>query len=670
MKFSILNKVAFRSMIAYKKLFFPYLIAVILLFSLDYILLSLMQNEYVSEFHPSLKTILGMGVFFATLLIVIITLYTSNFIQKNQTKEFGLYSVLGLEKKHIRFVMVLQNLFSWFVTSIFSVAFGYLLGSLIFIALNRLMQDTGATLMDYPFQLDTAFQMIGLLFITFAIVIVINSLKIARFNPIGLLKSAHKGDREPKGRIWMTILGLASLGGGYSIALTQENVLSSLTNVFLAIFLVIIGTYFLFISLSILVLKMMRKNKKLYYKPNHFLSISGMLHRMNNNAVSLASIAILCSGVILVLGITLTTYRTMETQIESAQPAEYTLTPADAENDESEVAANENFLLDIVDELSGYGELEDVQLQTSLQVSGYLTDQSLQPLPFRGSDEYERLDPSGQPIYILSETLDTYNELSNTSVPLKEDEVLIASNLLDLEGFSTVEINGETYKTIEIPGDRIPSNYGVEVIYLAFSEQKQLDVLQNEFQYYDTDANEYYPAPYRTTAHFNVDGDETSVNKHLNKLANGEGLSVQTLEETRKSMYELYGGLLFIGTVVGTVLIIGTILMLYFKQISEGYQDRKNYKIMKQVGLPNSLIKKTIRSQIIWIFLLPIIAAVVHNLFASKIMYMLIGLFGTRDLSIFVTSYFGVLITFALIYLLFYWLTSRTYYDIIDDYSS
>src|SRR5699024_1411683 len=172
-----------------------------------------------------------------------------------------------------------------------------------------------------------------------------------------------------------------------------------------------------------------------------------------------------------------------------------------------------------------------------------------------------------------------------------------------------------------------------------------------------------------TSGHFNVAGDETSVKEHLNKLTNEDGLSVQTLEETREAMYELYGGLLFIGIVVSTVLIIGTILMLYFKQISEGYQDRENYKIMKQVGLPNALIKKTIRSQIIWIFLLPIIAAVVHNLFASTIMYMLIGLFGTRDLSIFVTSYFGVLITFALIYLLFYWLTSRTYYDIIDDYS-
>src|SRR5699024_8409655 len=228
MKFSILNKIAFRSIVAHKKIYFPYVIAIILLFSLEYILLSLMQNEYVLEFHADLKMILGMGIFFSTILIVIITFYTSSFIQKNQTEEFGLYSVLGLEKKHVRFVMLIQNSFNWLVTTIFSVVFGYLLGSLLFIALNRLMQDTGATLMDYPFQLDTAMGVAGLLLMTFVVVFVVNSLKIARLNPIHLFTSARKGEREPKGRIWMTILGLAALGGGYYIALTTNNVLSSL----------------------------------------------------------------------------------------------------------------------------------------------------------------------------------------------------------------------------------------------------------------------------------------------------------------------------------------------------------------------------------------------------------------------------------------------------------
>lgn len=668
MKFSILNRVAFRSMTAHKKLFFPYLLATILLFSLEYILLSLMQNEYVLEFHPDLKTILSIGVFFATLLIGIITLYTSNFIQKNQTKEFGLYSVLGLEKKHIGFLMLIQHLFSTFVTAVFSVAFGYLLGSLIFIALNRMMRDTGATLMNYPFQVDTAINLVGIVFVTFAIVFLFNMLKIARLNPIGLLTRAHEGEREPKGRIWMTVLGVAALTGGYYIALTQENVLGSLSNVFLAILLVMVGTYFLFVSLSIIVLKIMRKNKKMYYKPNHFLSISGMLHRMNNNAVSLASIAILCSGVILVLGITVTTYRTMEMQIASVAPAEYTLSTQDTESAQS-AEDNEQLLLDLVDDLSEYGEIGDVRVQTSLGTVGYLANQSLQPMPAKGTEEYDSLDTNSPIVFIMAETVETYNELYDTSFELKEDEILMTSNLLDMDKFPNIEINEKTYETIEVSPNAIPSIYGVEVIYLGFSSQAELDALQHDFQMVDNVSKERLVAPYSTAVHFNVAGDETEMKEQLERISKEEEISVDTLEGARKPMYELYGGLLFIGIVVSTVLVIGTILMLYFKQISEGYQDRRNYKIMKQVGLPNSLIKKTIRSQIIWIFLLPIIVAMVHNIFASKIMYMLIGLFGTRDLSIFVTSYFGVLVIFALVYLLFYWLTSRTYYEIIDDSS-
>src|SRR5699024_7109233 len=299
----------------------------------------------------------------------------------------------------------------------------------------------------------------------------------------------------------MTILGLAALGGGYYIALSTNNVLSSLSNVFLAILLVMIGTYFLFLSFSILILKMLGKNKTFYYKPNNFLSVSGMLHRMNNNAVSLASIAILCSGVILVLGLTVTLYRTMETQIESIAPAEYTLAPASVESYEDNPEENKNYLLNIVDDLSQYGELEDVQTQTSLLVPGYLTDHSLQPLPARGSNEYENLDSSGQPIYILGETVDTYNALYDTSAQLKEDEILITSNLLDLEDFSTVKINEKSYNTVEIPSDAIPSKYGVEVIYLGFSTQEGLDALQSEFQSYDVSNNEYDTIPYSTQVH-------------------------------------------------------------------------------------------------------------------------------------------------------------------------
>ena len=202
--------------------------------------------------------------------------------------------------------------------------------------------------------------------------------------------------------------------------------------------------------------------------------------------------------------------------------------------------------------------------------------------------------------------------------------------------------------------DTIPSNYGVEVIYLAFSNEEIIEQIRRAYLWYNSLEDEYEPFSYSTTATFNVTSNEAEVENALSEIAESRSLSVATLESIRKEMYNLYGGLFFIGLVVSAVLLIGTTLMLYFKQITEGYEDKENYRIMKQVGLPDSLIEKTINSQIIWIFFLPIAVAIIHNIFASKIMYMLIGMFGQRDLTTFTTSYVGVLVVFALIYLIFY----------------
>ena len=659
MKTSILNKLAFRSISSHKKLYFPFLLAVSLLFSLEYILLSLMQNEYVLEFHPDLKIFVGMGIFFSTLLMVIISLYTSNFIQKNQTKEFGLYTVLGLEKKHILWITFIQMLFNWVVTSVFSVVIGYLSGNLMFVGLNRLMKDTGADLMDYPFQIQTALGIVALLFVTFLVSFIFHSFKINRLNPTELFVSAHKGQREPKGNWLVALLGLGTLGSGYYIALTTNDVLGSLLNIFTAIFLIVIGTYLLFLSLSIFILKALQKNKRIYYKKNNFLSISGMLHRMNNNAVSLASIAILCSGIILVLGLTTTLYRVMETQISSSMPTDYSVQAFYSDEE------NEEYLTNLEKELSKRGQLEEVYLHSNVETNGEFVDQKLIPLTAESSVN-ETLNTS-QTVVLIGETVDTYNERHDETLTLSLNEVAISSNLLNVEKFSTIEINGKEHQTKIVPDDVIPANYGVEVIYLAFPDEKQLEEFRVAFENYMGPDGDFAPTSYKHVLNFNIAENEDEIQNYLNERQEEDDIRVTTIEETRQNLYTLYGGLLFIGMIVSIVLIVGIILMLYFKQITEGHQDRENYRIMKQVGLEKSMIEKTIQSQIVWVFGLPLAVAILHNLFISKIVYTLVGLFGVRDLSIFGTSYFGVLVVFALVYWIFYKLTSRTYYNIVNE---
>lgn len=667
MRYSILSKVALRSISALKKLYYSYLLAVILLFSLEYVLLSLMKNEYVNTFHPDLKMLVGIGVFFTTLLIIIITLYTSSFIQNNQTKEFGLYTVLGLEKKDIRFIILVQNLFNWVVTSIFSVVLGYLSGSIIFVGLNRLMRDTGATMMEYPFSIDTAIAVSVILFGTFFVNNLIHSIKLRGLNAIELLRSSNEGQSEPKNRWLMMIIGLISLGIGYYIALTTNDVVDSLLNIFIAIFFVMIGTYLLFSSLSVFVLKSLKNNKRIYYKPNNFLSISGMLHRMNNNSVSLSSIAILCSGVILVLGLTLSLYRTMEGQIDKAMPYQFEISPVSEESYEADVTENEALMEEIIEQVSEQGEVSDANIRSDVMMFGYLDGQKLQPLPGVDTQEAKELENSGsgQRVILQVETIDSYNGFTGENERLEDGEVLITSNLLDTSKLDHIDVNGNEYSTKKVSDEVVPANFAVEIIYLAFPTQTEIDQVRQVYLSYNQSDNSYYEENYSTTAYFNVEGDSENIKSTLNKLADEYTLSVEEQEEFSQQMYLLYGGLLFIGLVVSAVLLIGTVLMLYFKQISEGYEDRENYRIMQQVGLPNSLIQKTINSQIIWVFALPILVAIIHNLFASKIVYTLVGLFGSRDLTVFMTSYFGVLVVFSLVYLIFYRLTSNTYYKII-----
>src|SRR5699024_9760960 len=404
----------------------------------------------------------------------------------------------------------IQMLFNWVVTSVFSVVIGYLSGNLMFVGLNRLMKDTGADLMDYPFQIQTALGIVALLFVTFLVSFIFHSFKINRLNPTELFVSAHKGQREPKGNWLVALLGLGTLGSGYYIALTTNDVLGSLMNIFIAIFLIVIGTYLLFLSLSIFILKALQKNKRIYYKKNNFLSISGMLHRMNNNAVSLASIAILCSGIILVLGLTTTLYRVMETQIASSMPTDYTVQSFLFDKEE-----DETYLINLENELEERRQLEDSYLHSSVNTSGYFVDRKLIPVTAESSVN-ETLNTS-QSVVLIGEPVDTYNEVQDETLTLSENEVAITSNLLDVEDFSTIEINGKEMQTKVVSNEAIPSEYGIEVLYLAFPNENQLEKFRIAFENYMGPNEDYAPSAYQYVLNFNIAENEDEIQNYLNE---------------------------------------------------------------------------------------------------------------------------------------------------------
>ncbi|UUX33786.1 FtsX-like permease family protein [Fundicoccus culcitae] len=665
MTFRLLSQLAVQGMVKRRTIYFPYLLALVLIMALEYIMISLMGNEYVLNRHADLPTIIFIAVFFSTLLAVIFIIYANNFIQRQRRLEFALYTVLGLEDRHIRRIILIEQLLTWVITSVFAVAFGYVLGNIMFIGLNRLIQDAGAGLADYPFDLKAALMTSLIILAVLLLIYLINTWRIVRLNPTELLSQTHAGESEPKSRWLLLIIGLVTLGAGYYIALSINNVLDALSWVFVAILLVIFATYALFTSLSILVLKLMKRNKKYYYQPTHFLSISGMLYRMKANATSLSGIAILCTGIVLTLGTTLSLYLSMDDQVNSMVQRDFELNYYADETEESANILNES-----MNAIQSQFSVQNIVASQSSFLSAIKSDAGYVPYTFFEEADLPSFTPNDY-AFLMVETLEGFNELNQTDYQLERDEVLFTrTDSKPIEG-ETLVLGNQNYQPTIISENYIPTNFVGNIAYIVVANEDVLYELANEFPERSLDGT-YSQASINQSLYFDASDADTLARLEAYVPEDGVVMRQDTsfvrmisTSQQVKDLYELNGGFLFLGIIVGAVLILGTILMLYFKQVSEGYQDKNKYDIMQKVGLPDSLIKKTIRSQVFWVFALPIIIAIIHSLFASNVMYNLLGLFGLRDVGKFVLGYGSVLGLFVVVYYVFYLITSKVYYRII-----
>lgn len=678
MTLSVLTKLAVQGMTKRRTVYFPYFLALVLIMSLEYIMISLISNEYVQTRHAQLPTIIIIGVFFTSLLAIIFILYANNFIQRQRRMEFALYTVLGLESRHIRGVIFIEQFLTWVIGSLLSIGVGYALGNVMFIALNRLIQDMGAGLGDYPFSPWAAIGTTVIIAGIMLVIYLINSLRLSRLNPAELLSQTHAGEAEPKSRWVLLLIGLITLVAGYYIALTTTDVLDALLKVFIAIFLVIIATYALFMTLSIVFLKRMKKNKTYYYQSKHFLSVSGMLYRMKANATSLAGIAVLCTGIVLTLGTTLTLYLGMEEQIEQAMTHDFELEYLNY----VEGASGENasdVLNQTLNELKQHGDVKDVSILKSVFITSTYLNDGFQPMPASNGEEVTpqeddadvELLPSDF-VYVMGVSLEDFNQFYNQDFTLAENEILYVGGSPNIESDGTITIADKEFITQSIDSSYLPLNYIGQVAYVVLPSVEDIEWLAETFPSYTSSGEEMlsivsHSLMFNAVDEVARDNIEAAI-PTSEIIDQGESNLVRVLSSERmaQGLYTLNGGLLFLGIIVGTVLVIGTVLMLYFKQVSEGYQDQEKYQIMRKVGLPESLIKKTIQSQVFWIFALPIMIAVIHSLFASKIMFSLLSLLAVNNLTTFMIGYGSVLGIFVVIYLLFYVITSRVYYRIIN----
>ena len=647
-----------RNLHANRLLEIPFVLSIGIMFLLFNIMVSLLSNQYVLTRHADLPSVIQFGVVIIAIFTFIFVMYANGFLMKRRNKEFALYGILGLEKKHIRKILFIEY-FVLFICSLFiGVVGGYIFGKVTFIALNYLLKDTAGSLMDYPFSMKSCVSTVVLAFVLFVITLIRNNIKIYLATPVQLLGNQHKGEGEPKNRYLFLLLGFILLGAGYAIALTIQGILSSLVYFFSAALLVLIGTYLLYISFSIFILKLQRTNERYYYKPTHFLSVSGLLYRMKANAVSLASVSILSTGVLITLSATAAIYSTVQKTVDNVMPREYLLS-----SDEIVTTENKDEIEHILYTAANQGLEVSNGIEDDYVSYGYITSAS------RVGNELKALKPeqAQKPYFMIVRDLASYNKRTHQQIELKDNEILMCANQKNLLDLDQVKIGDITYTIHKVP-NFIPSTYAVEsygIIAKDFTVMKKIgEVLQMK----NIDTGEYYTPDITADLNWNLKSNVVDKTKYFatqSTYAKENSFDFETKEQTVKKAYELNGGFLFLGILIGIIFIVGTVLITYYKQINEGYEDRDKFQIMKKVGLPDQLIHQTSNSQVLWLFLAPLAVATLHSLVASKIVSQLLGLFAVHSYMEYAQMLFAVIGIFSIVYFVIFRLTSRAYYRIV-----
>lgn len=668
MKRGLYFKLAFTNIRKNKNAFFPFLLSAVAMVAMFYMLLSIEgQSEGLYYGAEYMSEILGFGVWVAGIISVIIIFYTNSFLMKQRTKELGLYNVLGMEKRHIAKVITWEIAIVALCGIVAGLVLGVIFSRLLFLVLIRMVG------LEPKFVFLVSLRSVIITILVFAIVfaaaVLQNLFKAARLKPVDLMRETNAGEKEPKAKWLIAFLGVVALGIGYEIAITTENPLSALTLFFVAVILVIIGTYFLFVAGSIVLLKMLKKNKKFYYHKTHFVTVSGMMYRMKQNAMGLASICILVTMVIVVLSTTVSLYVGIEDEQRYRYPKDVSIELIWEGKGLQESEELTKQLKEVTEELAKKRDVTIQSVENYFDFSMMFFQKKKNSFQSAGITDYTAADILNLQVMLLSD----YNELTKSSLMQKGDVPLLLTNEeMEFAGDS-IEFDG-----IKLPvqnegaiDEKFAGNLYQEAI-LLFSDYEEMAGLCQKLGNGVKGMKGNFKPQLRKNYNFDLDG------KWENKEAYGKQIKSYLKKKNIKDIYlvedyystwqesrGLYASVFFIGIFIGVLFLVATVLIIYYKQISEGYGDQKNFQIMSKIGLANKEISHIINSQIRMVFLLPIIMAVVHICFAFPIIKNIMSMLNLTNVKLFMGCTAGTVLVFLLIYMLVYKITSRVYYQIV-----
>lgn len=648
------------------KFYLPYILTVICTVAGFYIINAIASDKGVAELRGAsyVYTMMSWGNFIISIFAVIFLLYTNSFLMKRRNKELALYNILGMGKRHIARILCFEALYVALIGITGGLLCGILLHKLVTLALFKLLR------FDVPFGFSVSAvaikSSVTLFSVIIGITLVQNLYRIRKVNPIELLNSANAGEREPKSKRLLALIGVLTLGGGYYIALTTESAIKAISVYFLAVLLVIVGTYCLFTAVSIVVLKLLRKNKRIYYKTKHFIGISGMLYRMKQNAVGLANICILSTMVLVMVSGTLALYLGTEDELNHLYPGQIvTEVSIDGEklNDFKKDMLTEK-IKDTVQK--NRGEIKKFEEYTYLTFSAE-----------KGEGYYyinnERKFNTGY-VQLCFITEKDYSKLTGREVKLKEDEILLYGITTDQSENLRIEAENYSLKyTVTEHLDSFPAigdltTYMINTFFVVVKDEQVMDVLYKV----QKSAFKEYASDFEWVAVVDTDLNEEMQIKCAKEISSARDtgdynrFQVMSRAEGSARFYAMNGGFLFLGIFLGLLFIMATVLIIYYKQISEGYDDKGRFEIMQKVGLPKKEIKRSIGTQILVIFFAPLAVAAIHVAFDFKIMLKLLSLFSITNNRLTMLCTVGTLLGFAVVYGMVYALTARTYYKIVS----
>lgn len=642
--------------------YLPFLISMLFLVAINTITQVIVNNEGMRALPggDSASSMFGLGHIVIMIFTVIFSFYTNSFLLKQRKKELGLYNILGLGKRELYQLMIWESFLSFFIVLITGLITGVVLSKLAFLVLRRLISVGN----EFVFQLlPESLGFVFLLFLgIFFLLLLINCWQIKKTNPISLLHGSKKGEQEPKARWIIAILGLVFLGSGYGIAVTIDSPISALTLFFVAIILVILGTYCLFMAGSIALLKLLKRNERFYYKTNHFISISSMMHRMKQNAAGLASICILSTMV-------LVTAATTGSLFFGQKDVENTRYPRDVMI--STVQQPEKVKAAI--------EAVSAEKQAPITKQVYLTStKSIMFQPKNGNYQLTPLEDfynskSATIALISFMTAQEYAKHTDETVNLKDDEIYFYPVSGDIDG-NQLKLEDQKFK-IKKRINKFPGiNQQIELtdyFVVVLANQSVLEQCLSDWFPKKAVAAENYPE-YNFMFNTDLKGEKNQLDfaqtlrNQLNQQLGDSQVRIVD-KYTFVSENKIFtGGFFFLGIIFGATFILATALIIYYKQISEGIDDRERFEILQKVGMSHREVKKVIRSQVMMVFSFPLVVAVIHLGFAFPLIKKLLVLFGLVNWKLFLLVCVIVTVIFAILYFVVYRLTARSYYQLVE----